>query len=89
MLHVDKYRPLTLTFTILFHDHDYGVLGRDRFIISNSGGALPPVRFGTSLSRRALLLFHHPYMKERSGLQLNGDHGFLACGCDRCFETFL
>ena len=40
-------------------------LGCDRFITSNSGGALPPDRFGNSSSRRALLLFHlHTWKRE-------------------------
>ena len=41
-------------------------LGRDRFTTSNSGGALLPDQFGTSLSRRALQLLHLPIWKREA-----------------------
>ena len=39
---------------------------RDRFITFNFGGALPPDRFGSSSSRRALPLFHLPTWKREA-----------------------
>ena len=58
-----------IMFRIQFHNPKKMVQdskGRDRFTTSNSGGALPSNRFGTSLSRKTFLLFHLPTWKREA-----------------------